>query len=195
MFTHRDKAYISSDPSSFTVRYVGEVCTWETGGLGCTVEAVQKIWDSAAPERELQTVTLTISTSGLCLQYDSNKKKQFHIQYICYCCGESVNHTRVFAWIYRNPKIRHGTCHAVVCSYKEKAQTIAATMSKAFYIAYHGWKHNQIPLTKNNRKESSASDIVHSSVEKGLCCMKANADDQNEDEAEAESDIIEVSRL
>ncbi len=160
---------------SFLVRYVGKTETYAAYGKGCTVNAVQKIWDNSEEEKKMKRWTMLISPEGIELVENPESKirdkdrakMKFDIRYIAHCCAEKTPHERVFTWISQNTRTQTLECHAVLSS-REKSQLMAATLHRAFYIAYRNWKGARERKTRlkkaSKAEEKTKHDIVHAEL-------------------------------
>ena len=77
-------------------------------------------------------------------QGDPELARDFKIEDISFCNTDRAVNERIFSWICRNQAEGRLDCHAVLCSSKQKAQTMAVVLSRAFQIAYKDWRtHNR----------------------------------------------------
>ena len=155
MFSRKDKIDITPCDPQYSVKYIGKTETFLPSGKGCTEIPVQKIWDNSSDEKHLKRVSFLVNSIGIFLEELDNKKTEmkFDIQNISYCSAEQSLHERVFSWIWRDPQTKLLECHAVLCSSREKAQSIAVLMSRAFQIAYKDWKGDK---TRKARLKSNS---------------------------------------
>lgn len=144
MFSRKkDVAKISDKAPVFHVRYIGVTETFVANGRGCSYAPVQRLWDNAPDERYLRKVAVHLSQGGITMK-DAEKKEEligdFPIENISFCNVDRAVNERIFSWICRSSDDARLDCHAVLCSTKQKAQTMAVVLSRAFQIAYKDWK-------------------------------------------------------
>nr|KAG5696743.1 hypothetical protein BaRGS_028863 [Batillaria attramentaria] len=144
MFGRRkDAAKISDKIPVFHVRYIGSTETFVANGRGCSYAPVQRLWDNSPDEKHLRKVAVYLSQTGIVMK-DSEKKDEvigeFSIENISFCNTDRAVNERIFSWICRSEHENRLDCHAVLCSTKQKAQTMAVVLSRAFQIAYKDWK-------------------------------------------------------
>ena len=149
MFSKR-KANITPGEPQFSVRYVGKIETYTSGGSGCTSLPVQTLWDNSVDEKRMKKVDVLINSLGIQLFDSGGKaaKENFPIENISFYSSGVPNHDRIFSWVFREPATGKMNCHVVICSSKEKAQQMAMTMSGVFQIAYKDWKHSQGKMSR-----------------------------------------------
>jgi hypothetical protein len=161
MFSNDKKARakITDKDPVFKVRYIGATETFVASGKGCAQVPVQKLWDNAGEEKDLKKVSILITVTGITLR-DLEKKKSeerhYRIEDISFCNADTIINDRLFSWICKNPETKKLDCHAVLCSSKEKAKSMALVLSRAFQIAYKDWKANQVKQTRENKKHSGS---------------------------------------
>lgn len=68
--------------------------------------------------------------------------REFEIADISFCNTDRAVNERIFSWICRKSQDGRLDCHAVLCSTRQKAQTMAIVLSRAFHIAYKDWRTN-----------------------------------------------------
>lgn len=205
MFAPR-RGKVSINPGGspeFQAQYIGSTETFVANGTGCTIPLVQKLWDNCPEERFLKRVLLIISPAGIHMKFlDAGRKSKdkdvvIDIQDISYCCAQHDIHDRVFAWICKgnnsNGPAKCLECHAVLCSSKEKAQTISLVLSRAFHIAYREWKlekdkkgrsTSKQTLSQESATPSSSRDVAGNTAEKTIktnneASVESNATKEN----------------
>lgn len=184
MFNNQKKGSADITPGDphFMVRYVGKTETYVTSGAGCTLNAVQKIWDNSVEEKYMQRMMVIISSTGICMRDLEGRSKEpsilIDIKDIAYCCAEKAPHERVFTWISKDHASKKLECHAVLCTTKEKAQGLALTLHRAFHIAYKDWK---------SKKDKRARQKKASKVEQMTREKQANGNNQKKTPSSASS--------
>lgn len=142
----KDAAKISMKCPLFHVRYIGCTETFVANGKGCSYAPVQRLWDNSPGERHLRRVTVQLSQTGISMR-DTEKNDEvitdFRIEDISFCNTDTLVNERIFSWICRDRDSSSLQCHAVLCSTKQKAQTMALVLSRAFQMAYRDWKANK----------------------------------------------------
>ncbi|KAI8770524.1 PTB-containing, cubilin and LRP1-interacting protein [Biomphalaria glabrata] len=149
MFSWRkDKADISGEEPVFHVRYLGYTDAYLSSGSGCTSRPLSTLWDNVSEEKQLHRVVVKMGLAGLELRYldksIKDEKKTFPMEHISYCAADKSVNDRLFCWIYKNPTTEQLEAHAVLCSSREKSQTMAAVLSRAFHLAYRDWKAERL---------------------------------------------------
>ncbi|RUS85424.1 hypothetical protein EGW08_006815, partial [Elysia chlorotica] len=165
MFTWRkDRANISDEEPTFHVRYLGCTETYTPVGPGCTTRYVQKLWDNAPSERHLKRVAVKLGLGGIWTKTGnkndvSSSVTHFKMEDVSFCAADKSANDRIFCWISRCNREADGEAegrvgplevHAVLCSTVDKAQTMAAVMSRAFQLAYKDWRAEK---QRENRKQ------------------------------------------
>ncbi|OWF54478.1 protein FAM43A-like [Mizuhopecten yessoensis] len=154
------RAKITERDPVFKVRYIGCTETFVATGKGCTNGPVQKLWDNAGEEKSLKRTTVQINTNGILLEDMDGKGKGAHgrlfsIENISFCNADCILNERIFTWICKNESCPSLICHAVLCSSKEKAKTMALVLSRAFQIAYKEWQMSKTKVTRENRRKQT----------------------------------------
>ncbi|KAH9509447.1 hypothetical protein Btru_045908 [Bulinus truncatus] len=143
----RDSADISCEEPTFHVRYVGHTIAYLSSGVGCTSQPLKTLWGTGAvvEKKSLHRVVVKLGLEGLEVtdlekSNGDKKPKIFDMENISYCAADKSVDDRLFCWIYKNPLTDELEAHAVLCSTREKSQTMAAVMARAFHLAYKDWK-------------------------------------------------------
>ena len=200
MFNNATKvrASITETDPVFKARYLGCVETFVASGPGCTIRHVQTLWDNAGAEKHMKKVTLVLNTDGILMKDDSKKKdKEIHfaIENVSFCNADS-NIERVFCWVCKEEDSTKLLCHAVLCSSKDNAKTMAVVMSRAFQIAYKEWKTIKSREIRESRKGKLPDQILQKqkSKESRTDSASQDTDSLNGSEQGSESGSTENSK-
>ncbi|KAH3805641.1 protein FAM43A-like [Dreissena polymorpha] len=167
----KDRAKISDQDPSFTVRYIGSAETFTATGKGCTTPLVQRLWDNAEEEQFLPRMRVKITPSGVSMKSLDKKKvpeKMFPIENISFCNVDLEVNDRIFSWISRPADDKMWECHAVYCSSTEKARSMSLVLTRAFHIAYKEWKSSQTKEVREMEKHHRSKSLPAISLEKKM---------------------------
>ncbi|GFS08719.1 protein FAM43A [Elysia marginata] len=123
---------------------------------------------------------------------DESSMTHFKMEDVSFCAADKSANDRIFCWISRcsreardldESRIGPLEVHAVLCSTVDKAQTMAAVMSRAFHLAYKDWRAEQqretrrqqtkkLPDTSSEGGDSRVKDGKTSHAEQGEFCSQ-----------------------
>ena len=119
---------------------------------------------------------------------NSSTVRHFKMEDVSFCAADKSTNDRIFCWISRCDReagcVSEGRVgplevHAVLCSTVDKAQTMAAVMSRAFQLAYKDWRAEQQRETRKQqqKKISGVNSDVNDAENEG---WRARCDEREE---------------
>ncbi|XP_075047555.1 protein FAM43B [Mixophyes fleayi] len=142
----RQKVVLNRDDPSYTVWYLGNAVTLHAKGEGCTLDAVNKIWQKSEFGGFSTKMKLSLGTYGIRMtpcKRGSRKPVHAYVLHRITHCVADTGHPKVFSWVYRH-QIKNKAvvlrCHAVLVSKAEKAKAMAYTLCQTSLVAFNEFK-------------------------------------------------------
>uniref|UniRef100_A0A6B2EDD1 Putative low density lipoprotein receptor adapter protein 1 n=1 Tax=Phlebotomus kandelakii TaxID=1109342 RepID=A0A6B2EDD1_9DIPT len=147
-----------SEPSTFSVKYLGCTVIDAARSEDATAEAVKSVISTAkASGKKLQRVNLSVSPKGIEVfdPVSGETQQQVSVYRISYCSADAT-HDHVFAFVSSLENRDSGECsssssqssdtpsilecHAFLCPKRKVAQEVALTVARSFGRAYELWQ-------------------------------------------------------
>ncbi|CAN2388012.1 Family with sequence similarity 43 [Pristimantis euphronides] len=144
--SRRQKVVLNQEDPSYTVWYLGNAVTLHAKGEGCTVEAVNKIWQKSESGGCSTKMKLSLGSYGIRMTPSKRGcRKTVHsylLHRITYCAADA-GHPKVFSWVYRH-QIKNKAvvlrCHAVLVSKAGKAKAMEHILCQTSMVAFNEFK-------------------------------------------------------
>ncbi|XP_055685033.1 low density lipoprotein receptor adapter protein 1-like [Lutzomyia longipalpis] len=177
-----------TDPSTFSVKYLGCTVIDAARSEDATAEAVKTVISTAkASGKKMQRVNLSVSPKGIEV-YDpvsGETQQQVSVYRISYCSADAT-HDHVFAFVssldHRDATSSFGECsssssqssdapvilecHAFLCPKRKVAQEVALTVARSFGRAYELWQAatRRRKLLEEQRQDEKVQQIEGNAV-------------------------------
>ncbi|XP_077113526.1 protein FAM43B [Ranitomeya variabilis] len=158
--SRRQKVVLNREDPSYTVWYLGNAVTLQAKGEGCTVEAVNKIWQKSESGGCSTKMKLSLGSYGIRMSSSKRgSRKTVHaylLHRIAYCAADAC-HPKVFSWVYRH-QIKNKAvvlrCHAALVTKAEKAKAMEQTLCQTSMAAFNEFK--RLKRQSDFRREQKA---------------------------------------
>ncbi|XP_041062960.1 protein FAM43B [Carcharodon carcharias] len=142
----RQKLELTREDPTYSVRYLGSAVTLTAKGLGCTDQAVAKIWDRCEQGTAGARMKLTLGPQGIRMtpaEHRSGQGGHLYLLHRITCSAADAHRPQVFAWIYRH-QVRNKAvvlrCHAALVSRADKARAMALLLGQTSSSAFNEFR-------------------------------------------------------
>ncbi|XP_044134546.1 protein FAM43B [Bufo gargarizans] len=183
----RQKVVLNQEDPSYTVWYLGNAITLHAKGDGCTVEAVNKIWQKSESGGCSTKMKLSLGSYGIRMtpsKRDSRKTVHGYLLHRITYCVADTGHPEVFSWVYRH-QIKNKAvvlrCHAVLVSKAKKAKAMERTLCQTTTVAFNEFKRlkRQSDFRREQKEllgESAVPEIPLRKILNGTCSYNPPAE-------------------